>query len=85
MLEVRIAEMSKTAIDRFGINWSWINNGDFAANLIGGLSTFALGAVGVPRSDDSFSDDQYPGPIPDVHLGGSLFWLLLIHEACWFI
>ncbi len=57
MLEVRIAEMSKTAIDRFGINWNWINNGDFAANLIGGLSTFALGAVGVPRGDDTFSDD----------------------------
>jgi pilus assembly protein CpaC len=55
MLEVRVAEMQKTALDRFGINWNWINNGDFAANLIGGLSTFALTATGL--GSVTYSDD----------------------------
>jgi pilus assembly protein CpaC len=55
MLEVRVAEMQKTALDRFGINWNWINRGDFAANLIGGLSTFALTATGLGST--TYSDD----------------------------
>jgi pilus assembly protein CpaC len=51
MLEVKIAEMTKDVVERFGINFSWINGGDFGVNLIGALSGFT-GGTGVSFSDD---------------------------------
>ncbi len=39
MIEVRIAEMSRTLLRRLGINFNFVNeSGDFALNLIGGVS-----------------------------------------------
>jgi pilus assembly protein CpaC len=39
MLEVTIAEMSRSAAKKLGINWAWINNrtGEVFVNIIGGL------------------------------------------------
>lgn len=53
MLEVRIAEMSKTVVNRMGINWSWINNGDFGVSLLGGLSLFDFSPGGGGGTDYS--------------------------------
>jgi pilus assembly protein CpaC len=41
MLEVRIAEISRSTTKRLGINFSWINGNDFGVSLLGGLSTFS--------------------------------------------
>ena len=38
MLEVRIAEMSRSTTKRLGINFNWINGNDFGVSLLGGLS-----------------------------------------------
>ena len=43
MLEVRIAEMSRSTTKKLGINFSWVNGDDFGVSLLGGLSTFAPG------------------------------------------
>jgi pilus assembly protein CpaC len=41
MLEVRVAEMSKSLIKRFGINFSYLNpTGDFFVNTLGSLTSF---------------------------------------------
>ena len=47
MLEVKIAEVSKNVLNRLGINFSWINDGEFGVNVIGGLSGFAFEAFGI--------------------------------------
>jgi pilus assembly protein CpaC len=57
MLEVRIAEMSRTVLNRLGINFSVVNTaGEFGVQLLGGLSSFALG-------EDEIGDTLYS---PDV-------------------
>jgi len=38
MLEVRIAEMSRSTTKRLGINFNYINDNDFGVSLLGGLS-----------------------------------------------
>ena len=38
MLEVRIAEMSRATTKRLGINFNYVNGGDFGVSLLGGLS-----------------------------------------------
>ena len=44
MLEVRIAEMSRTVLNSLGINFNIINTaGEFGVQLLGGLSNFELG------------------------------------------
>jgi pilus assembly protein CpaC len=43
MLEVRVAEMSRSTTKKLGINFSWVNGDDFGVSLLGGLSTFAPG------------------------------------------
>ncbi|MBW2173800.1 MAG: type II and III secretion system protein family protein [Deltaproteobacteria bacterium] len=44
MLEVTIAEMSRTDAKRMGINWSWFNDkGEGFVNILGGLSTLIEG------------------------------------------
>jgi len=43
MLEVRIAEISRSTTKRLGINFSWVNGDDFGVSLLGGLSAFAPG------------------------------------------
>ena len=40
MLEVRVAEMSRTVTKRLGVNFSFINGNDFGVSLLGGLSSF---------------------------------------------
>lgn len=39
MLEVRVAEMAKSVVNRMGINISTIGNGNFAYTLLGGLTS----------------------------------------------
>jgi pilus assembly protein CpaC len=56
MLEVRVAEMSRRVLNRFGINFSVINSsGEFGVQLLGGLSTFELG--------DEFADIEYSSDV----------------------
>ena len=44
MLEVRIAEMSRTVLNRLGINFSVVNSsGEFGVQLLGGLSSLTSG------------------------------------------
>jgi pilus assembly protein CpaC len=38
MLEVRIAEMSRSLIKRLGVNFNWINGEDFGVSTLGGLT-----------------------------------------------
>ena len=40
MLEVRVAEMSRTVTKRLGVNFSFVNGDDFGVSLLGGLSSF---------------------------------------------
>jgi pilus assembly protein CpaC len=40
MLEVRVAEISRTVTKRLGVNFSYVNGDDFGVSLLGGLSTF---------------------------------------------
>ena len=40
MLEVRVAEMSRTVTKRLGVNFSFVNGNDFGVSLLGGLSSF---------------------------------------------
>jgi pilus assembly protein CpaC len=49
MLEVTIAEMSRSTAKKLGINFGWVNdNGEFLVSLIGGLADFQTeGSVGV--------------------------------------
>jgi pilus assembly protein CpaC len=53
MLEVRVAEMSRTVTKRLGVNFSFVNGDDFGVSLLGGLSSFdtAGGSVGQTFSD----------------------------------
>jgi len=41
MLEVRIAEMSRSLIRRLGINFNYVRGGDFGVSMLGGLSQLA--------------------------------------------
>ena len=41
MLEVRIAEISRSTTKELGINFNYVNNGDFGVSLLGGLSQLA--------------------------------------------
>ena len=46
MLEVRVAEMSKSVAKRLGVNFAYIKGDEFAVSLLGGLSSLALGPEG---------------------------------------
>ncbi len=41
MLEVRIAEIARSTTKGLGINFNYVNNGDFGVSLLGGLSQLA--------------------------------------------
>ena len=46
MLEVKFAEISRTATNSLGINWNWINQGgEFAVNVLGGTASTVSGAL----------------------------------------
>ncbi|OGR37451.1 MAG: pilus assembly protein CpaC [Desulfovibrionales bacterium GWA2_65_9] len=45
MLEVRVAEMSRTVLQRFGINFSLTSGGNIVHSMLGGLTTYASGAL----------------------------------------
>lgn len=54
MLEVRVAEMSRSVTKRMGVNFSFVNGNDFGVSLLGGLSSFDnTGGGGLAQS---FSD-----------------------------
>ena len=64
MLEVRIAEISRSVANSLGINWNWVNaSGEFAINVMGGIgrldsSNLLSGGVG---QDTVFSPGGPPG------------------------
>jgi pilus assembly protein CpaC len=41
-LQVRFAEVSKTAIDALGVNFGVVGNGGFGANVVGGVEPFGV-------------------------------------------
>ena len=45
MLEVRVAEMSRSVLQRFGINFSLNSGGNIVHSMLGGLTTYASGAL----------------------------------------
>jgi pilus assembly protein CpaC len=57
MLEVRIAEMSRSTTKRLGINFNWHNGDDFGVSLLGGLTELVdptdsnIGTPGAPFSN----------------------------------
>ena len=53
MLEVRVAEMSRTVTKRLGVNFSFLNGDDFGVSLLGGLSSFDTSGGSVAQT---FSD-----------------------------
>jgi pilus assembly protein CpaC len=58
MLEVKVAEMQKSVLNRLGINFSWINAaGDFGVQLLGALSNFSLGDGAGTTGDIEYSSD----------------------------
>jgi pilus assembly protein CpaC len=45
MLEVRVAEMNRNVLQRFGINFSLMSDGNIVHSMLGGLTTLANGAL----------------------------------------
>lgn len=43
MLEVKMAEMSRSTSKKLGINFNYFRNGEFGVSLLGGLSSFTAG------------------------------------------
>lgn len=54
MLEVRVAEMSKSVLNRMGININAIGNGNFAYTLLGGLTSIAPGMFNVDSTSNVY-------------------------------
>jgi pilus assembly protein CpaC len=54
MLEVRVAEMSKSVINRMGINLNAVGDGSFAYTLIGGLTSVAGGMFNVDATQNVY-------------------------------
>jgi len=50
MLEVRVAEMSRNVLQRFGINFSLMSGGNIVHSMLGGLTTYSAGAL-TPTKD----------------------------------
>ena len=55
MLEVRVAEMSRSLMRRLGVNFNWISNGTFGISLLNSLSK--LPAAGWPGNPLSITDN----------------------------
>jgi pilus assembly protein CpaC len=73
MLEVRIAEISRSTANSLGINWNWINQtGEFAINVIGGIAQMAPSDVlsgGGGGEDAMFAPGGPPGT--SIRAGGA--------------
>ncbi|MEA4855562.1 MAG: type II and III secretion system protein family protein [Solidesulfovibrio sp.] len=54
MLEVRVAEMSKSVVNRMGINLNAVGDGNFAYTLIGSLSSVASGMFNVETVQNAY-------------------------------
>ncbi|KHK02263.1 type II and III secretion system protein family protein [Desulfovibrio sp. TomC] len=61
MLEVRVAEMSKTLVNRMGINLNAIGDGNFGYTLIGGLTSIAAAAFNVDNVQNVYKYASVPG------------------------
>ena len=61
MLEVRVAEMAKSVVNRMGINLNAVGDGNFAYTLIGSLSTVASGMFNVDTVSNVYSYPSVPG------------------------
>ncbi|HML62317.1 type II and III secretion system protein family protein [Solidesulfovibrio sp.] len=54
MLEVRVAEMAKSVVNRMGINLNAVGDGNFAYTLIGSLSSVASGMFNVDSVQNAY-------------------------------
>ena len=54
MLEVRVAEMAKSVVNRMGINLNAVGDGNFAYTLIGSLSSVASGMFNVDTVSNAY-------------------------------
>ena len=54
MLEVRVAEMAKSVVNRMGINLNAVGDGNFAYTLIGSLSSVASGMFNVDSVSNAY-------------------------------
>ena len=61
MLEVRVAEMSKTVVNRMGINLSAVGDGNFGYTLLGGLTSIAASAFNVDTVQNVYNYTSVPG------------------------
>ncbi|MYL83561.1 type II and III secretion system protein family protein [Desulfovibrio aerotolerans] len=61
MLEVRVAEMSKSVVNRMGINLSAVGDGNFGYTLLGGLTSIAASAFNVDTAQNVYSYASVPG------------------------
>jgi len=76
MLEVKIAEMSRTVSKRLGINFSAINKGgDFGVNIIGGLGSFLTGGNLLEYGDNATGLFNFDSPGHNVTYTGVIDFL----------
>ncbi|MHC1789955.1 type II and III secretion system protein family protein [Solidesulfovibrio sp.] len=61
MLEVRVAEMSKSVVNRMGINLNAIGDGNFGYTLIGGLTSVAAAAFNIDAVQNVYEYARVPG------------------------
>ena len=61
MLEVRVAEMSKSVVNRMGINLSAVGDGNFGYTLLGGLTSVAASAFNVDTVQNVYNYTSVPG------------------------
>lgn len=61
MLEVRVAEMSKTVSNQMGINLNAVGDGNFGYTLIGGLTSIAASAFNVDTVQNVYQYTKVPG------------------------
>ncbi|MFP5257384.1 MAG: type II and III secretion system protein family protein [Acidobacteriota bacterium] len=60
MLEVRVAEMSKTVSNQMGINLNAVGDGNFGYTLIGGLTSIAASAFNVDNVQNAYKYLEVP-------------------------
>ena len=54
MLEVRVAEMSKSVVNRMGINLNAVGDGNFGYTLLGGLSSLASSVFSIDNVQNAY-------------------------------
>ncbi|WP_300161977.1 type II and III secretion system protein family protein [Solidesulfovibrio sp.] len=73
MLEVRVAEMAKSVVNRMGINLNAVGDGNFAYTLIGSLSSVASGMFNVDTVQNAYQYLTITGTSADSSNSSSSF------------